>query len=81
MDDGANTPSGFYLHTKGFSFNESYLLAAMLHYRFGLVCTIQNHDGQPVVYITAASRSLFIKIVEPYFHSSMMYKLIELRPL
>lgn len=76
MDDG--TPSGragFYFHTKGFTFNECYLLAGMLHYQFGLICTVQNHTNQPVLYITARSMPTFRAIVTPHFHSTMMHKL------
>lgn len=77
MDDGASTTknSGFYLHTKAFSFQETWKLAGMLHYQFGLVCTVQNHKNQPVIYITAQSMKLFVSIVRPHFHPSMMYKL------
>jgi hypothetical protein len=77
MDDGAWTKSGFYLHTKGFTFLETYRLVAMLHYRFSLDCSVQDHDGKPVIYIKAKSMNLFISLVRPYFHSSMMYKLIK----
>lgn len=77
MDDGsANTKlSGFYLHTKGFNFKETYLLCGMLHYQFGLKCTVQNHQKMPVIYITSKSVPLFISLVTPHFHPSMMYKL------
>nr|YP_009445628.1 hypothetical protein [Tremella fuciformis]YP_010180095.1 hypothetical protein LI453_mgp17 [Auricularia auricula-judae]ATX61905.1 hypothetical protein [Tremella fuciformis]ATX61926.1 hypothetical protein [Tremella fuciformis]ATX61969.1 hypothetical protein [Tremella fuciformis]ATX62037.1 hypothetical protein [Tremella fuciformis]ATX62087.1 hypothetical protein [Tremella fuciformis] len=77
MDDGAATTSrsGFYLHTKGFTFDDVYLLVGMLHYLFGLVCTVQNHKGQPVIYITRKSLPAFISLVRPHFHPSMMYKL------
>ena len=75
MDDGASERSGFYLHTKGFSFTETYHLAGMLHYNFNLYCTVQNHSGQPVIHITAKSVPRFIAIVKPYFHSDMFYKL------
>lgn len=77
MDDGAATTSrsGFYLHTKGFTFEEVYLLAGMLHYQFGLVVTVQNHTNQPVIYITRKSTKNFINLVKPYFHTSLMYKL------
>lgn len=78
MDDGGKVThgSGFYLHTKGFEFAEVYKLVAMLHYCFGLVCTVQNHEGNPVIYIRAQSMDLFRSIVVPHFHSTMMYKLI-----
>lgn len=77
MDDGASTTclSGFYLHTKGFKFKDVYSLVGMLHYKFGLVCTVQNHKGMPVIYITSKSMPLFISLVSPHFHPSMMYKL------
>jgi hypothetical protein len=75
MDDGgAAGNSGFYLHTKGFTFEEVYLLAGMLHYQFGLFCTVQSHDRKPVLYITAQSMPRFKELVLPHFHSSMMYK-------
>lgn len=82
MDDGAAAQSGFYLHTKSFTFAEVYMLAYfrslienLLHYRFGLFCTVQNHKGQPVINITAKSIPLFVSIVKPHFHKTMYYKL------
>jgi len=77
MDDGAKTTggSGFYLHTKGFTFKEAYLLAGIMHYKFGLFCTVQNHDNRPVIYIRSKSKSQFITIVYPYFHHTLLYKL------
>jgi hypothetical protein len=77
MDDGAATRSrsGFYLHTKGFTFEEAYLLAAMLHYQFDLVVTVQNHKNRPTIYITRKSMPIFVSLVKPHFHTSIMYKL------
>lgn len=75
MDDGAWTSSGFYLHTSGFTFNEVYILAGILHYQFGLICTVQTKQGQPILYITAASMKTFRALVTPYFVPSMLYKL------
>ena len=75
MDDGAFARSGFYIHTKGFTFSDVYKLAAILHYNFGLVCTVQDHSGMPVIYITAASMPLFISIVKPHFYPGFLYKL------
>jgi hypothetical protein len=75
MDDGAYTPSGFYLHTKGFTFEEVYLLAGMLHYQFGLHCNVQRHSNTPVIYITARSLPRFVTLVKPHFHTQMMHKL------
>lgn len=77
MDDGAATTSGsgFYLHTKGFTFVDVYKLVAILHYNFGLVCTVQNHKGCPVIYITSQSINAFRTLVTPYFVPCMIYKL------
>lgn len=57
MIDGASTTnlSRFYLHTKGFNFNDSYLLAGMLHYQFSLKCTVKNNKEHPFLYITSKS--------------------------
>lgn len=75
MDDGAKTHSGFYLHTTGYTFNEVYILAAMLHYRFDLFFTVQTKNSQPVLYITAKSMTIFKKLVAPCFYESMLYKI------
>ena len=75
MDDGSWHPKGFYFHTAAFTFNECYLLAAMLHYRFGLFSTIQLHEGKPMIKISGKSMSLFRSIVTQHFHQSMLYKL------
>jgi hypothetical protein len=77
MVDGAWTKSGFYLHTKGFTFLETYRLVAILHYRFTLDCSVQDHDGKPVIYIKAKSTKLLFSLVHSHFHQSMMYKLIK----
>lgn len=77
IDDGSKVTqgSGFYLHTKAFTFSEAYKLAGMLHYQFGLVCTVQSHKNTPVIYIRAQSMKLFRSIVTPHFLPEMSYKL------
>ncbi len=75
MDDGYWNPSGFYFKTEAFTFKECYLLAAMLHYCFGLFSTIQLHEGKPMIKIAAKSMPLFRSIVTPHFIQSMLYKL------
>lgn len=76
MDDGSNTTSrsGFYLHTKGFSFKDVYLLAGIMHYKFDIYSTTQNHENRPVIYIKAKSKNNFFNIIKPYFNESMLYK-------
>ena len=51
MDDGAYAVSGFYLHTKGFTFLDVYRLAGMLHYKLNLSITVQWDENRPVIYI------------------------------
>jgi LAGLIDADG DNA endonuclease family len=77
MDDGGNTSSGsgFYLHTKGFDFESVYYLVGIIHYKFNIICTVQNHENRPVVYITSKSKKRYINMIEPYFHESLLYKL------
>lgn len=77
MDDGAYTPSGFYLHTKGFTFNEVYMLAGILHYNFGITVNVQSHSNTPVIYVTAKSLARFTEIVKPHFHPQLLYKLTQ----
>lgn len=46
-DDGspANNGNGLFLYTSGFTLNDVYLVAAIIHYVFGLVVNVQNHKG------------------------------------
>jgi hypothetical protein len=67
------------LHTKGFTFEDVYKLAAMLHYMFGLIVTVQNYENRPVIYIPAKSLFLFKQLITPYMHSSMFYKFDKLK--
>ena len=75
MDDGAYAVSGYYLHTKGFTFIDVFRLAGMLHYKFNLSITVQSHENRPVIYIKSESRLHFINLIKNYMHPSMMYKL------
>ena len=49
-------------------------MAGLLHYKFNLFCTVQNHENKPVIYIQKKSMVLFKNIVLPYYHKSLMYK-------
>lgn len=77
MDDGSKGAKGyaFNLHTESYSIKEVYFLAQMLHYRFGLTCSVQNNKRGPRLYIRAKSLQLFKHLVKPHFHPSMLYKL------
>lgn len=73
-DDGAYAKPGFYLHTKGFTFEDVYILAGILHYNFNLIVKVQSHENRPVIYITAKSVDSFKNLIIPYLHPSMYYK-------
>lgn len=75
MDDGAYAVSGYYFHTKGFTFLDVYRLAGMLHYKFNLSITVQSHKNRPVIYIKSESKLYFKNLIVKYMHPSMMYKL------
>lgn len=74
MDDGNFSPSGFYLHTNNFSFNDVYKLAAMLHYVFELTVNVQRFDGKPVLYVPAKQLPKFYALVKPYILPEFAYK-------
>ncbi len=74
-DDGSNANSGFYLHTEGFEYKDVYKLAGILHYKYGLEVTVQNHYNKPLIYIKSRSMPLFRSLVMPHMHPSMYYKL------
>jgi hypothetical protein len=75
MDDGSKHGNSVILCTNGFTFEEVYKLAGMLHYKFGLIITVHNKDNRPVIYIKTKSFQLFKSLVMPHMHSSMYYKL------
>jgi len=60
MDDGTLKPYGFDFATDSFTFAEVYKLAGIMHYNFGLICTVQSRAGKPILHITSGSKALFI---------------------
>lgn len=75
MDDGSHAQSGFYFHTKGFTEVDVIQLFGILHYNFGLICNMQSHKGQPVIYVTAASMPLLRSILAPHILPEFAYKI------
>jgi len=78
QDDGYKEKSGFILCTDSFTKAECELLISVLYKKFGLICTLRQWRGknQYRIYITAQSMDKFRSLVSPYFHSSMLYKLV-----
>jgi hypothetical protein len=77
MDDGTKISSGFHLCTNSYTFSEVQLLIKVLKLNFDLNCTYHTQrKDQYLIYIKTNSMNRFRSIVSPYFHESMMYKLI-----
>ena len=62
--------------TNSFSFTEVELLRIILKQNFNIDTTIQKSNlGQPLLYIRASSRKIFINLILPYICESMKYKI------
>lgn len=75
MDDGGKAGSGFHYYTHSFSLKEVEMLSGILLNKFGLINTIQSNKNGYRIYISSKSIHTFRTLVEPHFHSSMLYKL------
>jgi len=72
IDDGGWTGIGIHLNTNGFTYEDVIRLAAAVRSRYGLKCTVHSRNR---VYIWAGSAQDLIKIVRPFVHHSIGYKL------
>jgi len=80
MDNGHWTNYGVRIATDSFNNNEIKLLSSMLKNKFNLYVTNQNthkigKDTTTTIYINKESIPLLIKLIKPYIHKSMYYKL------
>jgi hypothetical protein len=75
MDDGARKNKTCILCTNGFTFEDIYRLAGILHYKLNIECNVHNYNNQPVLYIRQKSFEKFKALVLPHMHLSMLYKL------
>jgi ubiquinol-cytochrome c reductase cytochrome b subunit len=78
MDDGSKVGSGLKLSTNSFSYSDCLLLVKVLFDKFKLKASIQSAGvpNQYVIYIWKESMPLLRKIILPFLHSSMKYKII-----
>ena len=80
MDDGNKTGTGFRLNTQSFTKVENLLLIQILKEKFDLDCSLHlSGNNQQRIYIKSRSMLKFKDLVSPYFHESMVYKLIEIK--
>jgi hypothetical protein len=77
MDDGAKVNKSLKLCTNSFSYSDCLFLSDILFKNFSLKSSIQSAGApdQYNIYILKSSMDDLRKIVLPYIHSSMKYKL------
>ena len=77
MDDGEWVNPGVRLSTYSFDLNEVKFLVSLLKKLYDLDCTVQilKNGTQSAIYIKKESVPQLTKIVLPYLHNSMHYKL------
>jgi len=73
MDDGNSTNYSFEFNTQSFSSIENMRLRYCLLRKYGIVTTY--HESTNTIMVSAESAELFVSIVSPYIHSSMLYKI------
>lgn len=78
MDNGYKKDKNFILCTHSYTLSEVELLIKILKENFSLNCTYHvRNNCQYGIYIKIDSMDKFRSLVTPYFHPSMMYKLID----
>ena len=78
MDSGRLTKQGVMLNTNAFKYNEIVILTSILNRIFKLETIIQklsNEEDKYSINIKSNSIPLLIKIVQPYIHPTMLYKI------
>lgn len=79
MGDGSAKSHGLIICTDSYSVFEVIRLMNVLMIRYRLDCRLRNHGpNQPRIYISKHSMDQLRRIVQPFMHSSMLYK-IDLR--
>lgn len=72
MDDN-NYGSGYILNTSAFSLTDLALLQNAMLNNWGFETSIHSENK---IYIRSRSKIKFINLIKPYFHNSMMYKIL-----
>lgn len=72
MDDGNNHESGFVLNTTGFTQQDVNILQRAMLNNWGIETSLHCENK---IYIKSKSKKIFIGLIKPYLHSSMMYKI------
>lgn len=75
MDDGSKHPTGFYLNSHGFSYQDHVLLQKTLASKHNISTTIQKDVNKFRINVLAESKEDFENLVRPYIHSDFLRKL------
>jgi len=80
MGDGEARPHGLSICTNSYTLPDVIRLMNVLMIRYGLECKLRikkkNRIIEHMIYIRQRSMPLLRTIVTPYFHPSMLYKLV-----
>ena len=76
MGDGSKQRHGLIICTDSYKLVDVVSLMNVLRIRYRLDCTMRVHNkNYPRIYINQSSMALLVKIISPYMHYSMLYKL------
>jgi ubiquinol-cytochrome c reductase cytochrome b subunit len=77
MDDGCRSGKGLKISTNSFTYDECNYLKIFLMNRYNLTVSIHKTIilNQYVLYIHTGSINILLKLIKPYLHPSMYYKL------
>lgn len=75
MDDGSKQNSGISIHTNSFTLEENYLLQKAFLKKYKINTTLHKKGFNYVLYFSKKEAQLLRKIIEPYMHKSMLYKI------
>lgn len=82
MDDGninrwVKYPSlyTYHINTQSFTVNENKLIVKALKNKYKINAKIHKNNGYPRLYICMDSKMILRKLIEPFVHKSMQYKL------
>jgi len=77
MDDGSRSGKGLKISTNSFTYEECNILKKFLMERYNITVSIHKTiiKDQYALYIHTCSMENLIRLIKPYFHPSMYYKL------
>lgn len=75
MMDGSFTGTRIKLHADSLSIDDKHLIIKVLHNKYVLYSYLRKNGKYWIIFMPATEFNKFKKIVHPYIHESMLYKL------